>query len=507
MEAGAVWRGAARRPLGPAGPAARIRELAPAGALLAAVTLLALALRLALVRSVWVDEAITIHQVHMSLPAMLHDLRATDNHPPLSYVIEWLAVRAFGYGEVAIHLPSIVEGTLLAPMLYLLGRELYGRRTGLTAAGLVAIAPLAVWYAQEARDYALFMLLITAAVWAQIRALRDGRARFWIAYAAATIALLYTHYFAVLPIAVQQAAFAAVVWRRARAGRPVRGLVLALWAVWLATLLALLPLAPFAVAQIRHDQASGVGFADGPTAVGQLTGSSLSVYAVLSNVLWAIWGYHSDGTMLRLAALWPLVMLMTLALLGRGRRAQTMFVLALAFAPMLVLVAVGLTKRNLFDVRYFAAAVPMGALLCARGVCGISRARGPVVVATAALALSLLVALADEQLNPANPRAYDFRDAIARVSSRARPGDRLLFAPDYVKDVLAYYRPHLSSAVLAGGRPSVPARTGGVFLLASFLNDPRTAAQIGSARYVLAREYRTRRLLFARSQVEVYEYR
>ena len=46
-------------------------------------------------------------------------------------------------------------------------------------------------------------------------------------------------------------------------------------------------------------------------------------YAALTNVVWALLGYHSDATMTRLVALWPLLMLLVLALLGRGRSWRT----------------------------------------------------------------------------------------------------------------------------------------------------------------------------------------
>src|SRR5215204_3047785 len=58
-----------------------------------ALVLIGLAVRVVLMRSIWVDEAISIHQAHMSLGGMLDNLRATDRHPPLHYLILWLIVR------------------------------------------------------------------------------------------------------------------------------------------------------------------------------------------------------------------------------------------------------------------------------------------------------------------------------------------------------------------------------------------------------------------------------
>jgi uncharacterized membrane protein len=485
----------------------RRRRVRPAWLALAGCTLVGLIIRLLLVRGVWVDEAITIHQVHMPLAGMLHNLRQTDNHPPLSYLILWLTVRAAGYGELAVHLPTIVEGTLLIPLLYLTGRELFGPRTALTAAAIGALAPLAVWYSQEARDYELFMLLATLALWAQVRAVRDGRTRYWITYAAATVGLIYTHYFSIFPIAVQQLAFAAVVWHRARAGEPVRRLLISIWAVWLVVAIALLPLAPFAVTQIRHDQATGTGFSDGPAAVGQQPGPGLSVYAVLSNLVYAIWGYQPDTTMLRIAALWPLLMLLGLALLGRRRSNPAVLVLGLVFVPIASLLVLSLGRSQLFDVRYFVGTVPMLILLIARTVSTFSERRLPVAIATAALLATLAAGLADEQLNPSNPRIYDFRGEIAKIRTRVRPGDVVLYAPNYLQAVLQYYRPGVPAEALVGPHPRAPRGHAGVFLLGSFTNDPGTAAQLGAEEYELRHSGRRLVASFAHEQVEVLEYR
>src|SRR5581483_3412754 len=70
-------------------------------ALVGAAMAIGLVLRLLLVRGIWVDEAISIHQAHMSLSGMLHNLRATDNHPPLYFLILWVTVRVLGSGDLA----------------------------------------------------------------------------------------------------------------------------------------------------------------------------------------------------------------------------------------------------------------------------------------------------------------------------------------------------------------------------------------------------------------------
>jgi 4-amino-4-deoxy-L-arabinose transferase-like glycosyltransferase len=476
----------------------------------AALAVAGLAIRLIQVRGIWVDEAISVHQAHMPLAAMLGDLRAGDNHPPLFFLALWGAVRLLGNSEQAVRVPSLIAGTLLVPAMFLCGRELFDRRTGLLAAAATAVAPLLIWYSQESRPYAMFMLVATLAVWAQARAIRDGRARYWVAYAAATIAVLYTHYFSILPIAIQQVAFGAVAWRRARRGEAVRPLLTGCWLTWLAVAIAVAPLAPFVHQQFLHDQVAGTGFQGAPSA--GATSASLpqgkhpDVYAVIANVVWAIWGYHANATMLRLAALWPMLMLLALALLGRGRSRPGMLVLALAIIPPLLLMIVGFKKRDLFEVRYFSGAVPMLLLLSARTIVSSSRRRLPVILGAVVLLATMGFGAADQQLAKSNPRDYDFRSALRTVSLKARPGDTLLYAPDYLQDVIEYYGPHVHTEILGPHAPSIPAH-GRVFLLASFLEQPGVPSSVGLAKYALARAHRRLVATTTLEKIYVWEYR
>ncbi len=448
-----------------------------------------LVLRLLLVRGIWVDEAISIHQAHMSLSGMLHNLRATDNHPPLYFLILWATVRILGYGQLAVHVPTIIVGTLLIPAVYVTGRELFDRRTGVLAAALTSLAPLLIWYAQEARPYAFFMLFATLAVWAQMRILNDGRVRYWVLYGALTIALIYTHYFSLIPIAIQQVAFGAVIWNRSRHGEPVKQMITRYWITWVAIAIAVAPLAAYAHQQLTNDLLTGQGIAGAPSAGATSTGVAQTghpdVYALLANFVWALWGYHANSTMLAIGALWPLLMLLALALLGRGRSRESMLVLALAVIPPLVLMAIGFKDRFLFEVRYFSGAVPMLMLLCARTVLTSSARRLPVALVASALLATFVAGIADEQLAKSNPRDYDFRAALQTVRREARPGDTLLYAPVYLNDVIEYYAPGVRARVVGPHTPAVP-RHGNVFLLASFLDQPGIPGDVGGARYALA---------------------
>ncbi|HEX5619836.1 MAG TPA: glycosyltransferase family 39 protein [Solirubrobacteraceae bacterium] len=439
----------------------------------AALALGGLVVRLLATRGIWLDEATEIHQAQMPMGAMLENLRTIDVHPPLHHIILWGTVRVLGTGELAVRVPSLIAATAMIPLLYAAARDIYDRRAGMAAAVLATVAPFAVWYADEARMYALFMVFALLAVWMQVKILRGGGAGAWIGYVLAAAALIYTQYFGILFVGTQQLAFAVAITRGAV---PLRRYLA--WSALLVLLIA--PALSFAHAQFSANESAGRGFQQPSQAGGSVEpGAAPGAYAALTNLAWAVLGYHSNATMTALAAMWPLGVLLALSLLGRGRSWPTLLIVACALAPGVALFALGQLKPFVFEVRYFIGAVPLALMLIARAL--TSWARQPIVVAGACAAVAAIMALglADQQLNGSNPRVYDFKSALSRIEARAEPGDVIVFTPQYIDHVVAYYEDEgLEMQALDKGLPA-PRRGHKLFLLASFQDKPqyRKAAQ------------------------------
>jgi 4-amino-4-deoxy-L-arabinose transferase-like glycosyltransferase len=443
---------------------------------------------------------------------MLHSLKTTDVHPPLHHVTLWVVVHLFGTGQMVVRAPSIIAGTLMIPVLWATGRELWGPRAGVAAAALGAVAPFAVWYAQEARMYAFFMFFATVALYAQLRAMRTGQQRWWVALALSGAALVWTQYFAAMVVGVLHAGTAWQLWRAHRAGEPVRARLLGWCGALALTALLLLPLAHFALDQFHANEAAGRGFDQSPSqAGGDVDGGRKGpgVYSALTNLVWAVWGYHSNATMAALTALWPALMLGALLLLGRGRPGRTGLVAAVALVPALGMTVLGEAKPFLFEARYFIALTPMMLLLLARATTGWTASRTGAVLATGALVFSLGLGTADQQLNRSNPRLYDFKGALSRVESQARPGDVVLYEPDYLGDLVHYLQPGLKAQPLDQGIPKPdPTHRRKVFLLASFLDMKQYSD--GTAKGITAIQQQGHRRQidhFKKPQVKVWVFR
>jgi mannosyltransferase len=166
---------------------------------LGALVVLAAALRLSTLglQSFWFDEAFTpVHVLHPSLFKTLDSITKTENSPPLWYIVEWVDYRLFGTSEWALRLPSALAGIAMVPVAWGIGRELSGRATAIATAAIVAVSPIFVWYSQEARVYGLYALASAVLILCFLRLLeRPGDRGRLIAFAAAGIVALLTHYF------------------------------------------------------------------------------------------------------------------------------------------------------------------------------------------------------------------------------------------------------------------------------------------------------------------------
>lgn len=131
------------------------------------VLLLGLTLRLInLNQSLWLDEAITAQAVkNYSFGELIPRFSPGDFHPPLYYLFLKMWTNFFGYGEIVLRLPSVIFGVGAIFFVYLIGKKLFSKRTGIIAAIFLAVNPLAVYYSQEARMYSLAMMLVAGAIW------------------------------------------------------------------------------------------------------------------------------------------------------------------------------------------------------------------------------------------------------------------------------------------------------------------------------------------------------
>ncbi|MCO6456300.1 MAG: glycosyltransferase family 39 protein [Pirellulaceae bacterium] len=181
-------------------------------AVLAALIVVAAGLRwLAIHEPLWLDELHTSWIVADGWSQVAS--RAADgNQSPLFYVLLYPLVQFAGHSEWSLRLPSLLASVALVPAMYSLTRRLTGSSAaGLLAAALVVVDRDCLFYAHEARPYALVQLVgvVHLSLLRRLLTAPTLAARWlWVAGGAL---LFYLHYTSVLLLAGEVAALA-VLW-------------------------------------------------------------------------------------------------------------------------------------------------------------------------------------------------------------------------------------------------------------------------------------------------------
>jgi mannosyltransferase len=155
-------------------------------------------------QSVWSDEVATVILVHRGLGGLLSHLSTSETTPPLYFVLVWAWTKVFGTGVFDYRSLSALAGTLTIPVIYLAGRRI-SPRIGVWAAALTAVNPAMYYYSQEARSYALLILLSAASLVLWQRALQKPSTGRLAAWAGMLSLALLTHYFAAFLFIAQAA--------------------------------------------------------------------------------------------------------------------------------------------------------------------------------------------------------------------------------------------------------------------------------------------------------------
>ena len=427
-----------------------------------ALTLLALWVRLhnLTYHSLWFDEVMSVHWARSELSRILEVSMnlVEDRLPPLYYLLLHGWRLLLGDGEVSVRLPSVLLGVLLVPVVYRLGTDLFGRRVAVLAAALTALNPFLVWYSQEARMYALAVLLVSLGTWFFARAaIASSRHRvawhFWLGYGLCAIAGLYTHLYTGLVLPAH-ALYLVLTWRRSRRA----------WVPFVVTMLVVGGVfAPLALAALRVSGEAGAG--QPLASMGDRLWRLLSAFTVWKAPVPPALrvGINVVTVMLALAGL----------VLGArpsgqggarpGGLPRPMLLVALLLVVPLVMATLLLLRNQLafFGERYFIVIVPWLLMAVAVGAVGLGTLlRGaigprclvnhlpvPFLLPSSYSLLPMLccvlpVAMAliplPGQWSP-EARKEAWRESVAYLSSHARPEDAILIHPDWTRFPLQYY--------------------------------------------------------------------
>jgi uncharacterized membrane protein len=379
------------------------------------IAIVALVLRLVTLdrKSLWLDEVVTLQYAMRSVEHIT--LVRSDPHPPLYYLLMhyWIAL---GSSEFILRLPSALAGVAAIPMLYWLLRVWGGAWSAMTSAWLLAIAPLHVWYAQEARMYALVCTLGLASTLCYSLGVRYASKAAWVGWVVATVAGLYTDYSVLLVVLAQVVVFGPL-WQGNGSQR--KTLLLALLAVSIVALL----FAP----QARTFVAGLV-----------VQGGSVWYYLSLQSLL-EKWGMSISTAQLHTAVLLTSVATVGVVAVVVWVMPRRVWQIRLGIAPISVVVI-------LYVLILLASAIPRGlgakrqTLVLFPYLLGIvamavstHRRRDRLIAGLALVTLPVSGYIAMMQVQE------DWRNAVRLVEQKANQRDAILISASYVQWPFDYY--------------------------------------------------------------------
>lgn len=358
-----------------------------------------------------------------TLGGVFDEINETELNPPLYFVLAWLCAK-LGDPVVAIRIPSLAFGTAAVPMVWLVGRRAVGREAALLGAALFALAPFAVYYASEARAYSTLVFLALLSTYALLRALDDGGRGWWVAYAAVTAAVMYTHYTGVFVLTVQ-AAWA--LWAHRERWR-------ALAIASSAAAVAYLPWVPFIRENVPVDIIEVVfpltarnfvrgllrlfpghpnpGLAEVPGRAGVVLVALGLAVAVALLAVWIARAWRS-----RAGSLAP-------------PDPRLVLIVALAAAAPIGAVVADFAGHPIYFPRNLISSLPALCLALAALAAGGARVSRPGAAAAAALLVAGAAVGTVQTLRPQNGRAQ-YKAAAEWVDERARPGDPVAQVPGF----------------------------------------------------------------------------
>lgn len=146
-------------------------------------------------QSLWYDEAINVYySTQHSFWSFVNIYPVGDFHPPLYFAVLWVFSHLFGTSEIIVRLPSVIFGTSSILIVYLLAKNLLSKKIALLSALLLAIAPLHIYYSQEARMYSLATLVVCLSFYFFERVLAEGKNLFRVGFIICNVLLLYSDY-------------------------------------------------------------------------------------------------------------------------------------------------------------------------------------------------------------------------------------------------------------------------------------------------------------------------
>lgn len=324
-------------------------------------------------QGLWSDELHSVEVASRGLLAVWQNSRA-EVHPPLYYALLSVLLQHLPSTEANVRLLSAISSLATIPVLGIyLGRN-YGQTAAIVGMLFLTLSPVQIYYAQEARAYAMSVLWVGISLLTIRKIERQPSSRTWLLYSVVATLGIYLHYFLSIVVLAQ------ITWLGFQSSlRRQKWLFISL----LLIAIICLPLVPNAIA--GHRTTSEFNRADS-------AGRSIGLPSTFESMLIGDIRYVPRPA--RWAAL-SIFLLLSLAGIARFRRQSILYLFMIGLPTIIVFALlpwVGLNPPH-YQEKQFIVLAPVAWVLAAMGISFLWESRSNYIrVAAVALCAGWIVA-------------------------------------------------------------------------------------------------------------------
>jgi mannosyltransferase len=369
--------------------------------------------------SLRLDEAQSLFQISRNYAGTLFAV-AQDVHVPGYHTLLQAWTFVFGNNVVAARYMSLVFFLATIPLVYVLGRMVFGHKAGIYAAILVTISPFMQWYGSEARMYSMLAFMTVLHYIFFIKVYNEGKGLHWLGYILVAMLGLYTHYFFAFVLLTEVLFY--VLYRKSFPKGSLKKFTLA-------AVLSLAAIAPW----LLYVRSLGTASNTQPALTSPSSGDVFNTYAQF------LFGFQVDALNTIIVSLWPIVVLLAFYALQKNHKItqQAVFFALAAVIPVVAAFIISVTIRPFYLSRYLIVSLPPLLILIA-WIFSIypKKVRRIMQIGLVIVTLGLLLI---QILNPQTPVKEDYKQAVGYLNQTVTAQDVVVVAAPFTVYPTEYY--------------------------------------------------------------------
>ncbi|NBD35547.1 MAG: hypothetical protein GVY30_06065, partial [Chloroflexi bacterium] len=378
-------------------------------------------------QSFWIDEVHTVYFIDNPLMETVRLIISPEHNGPLYFLLLWGWRQLAGGSDFALRYFSDLASVLTVAVMWRIARAWFDDRVAGWTGLLFAISPFAIWFAQEAKMYALHMMLASFATLFLIKALRPLPRRWpaWLAYGITINLLGYSHFFGAFAIAAQGIV---TVFTTLRRPKKLRSYLITMVLV----ALPYLPVVNFALRLLPRFEMRDIS--KGFVSLSGMLRDIASEYVLRISM--------NDMTYpARPRLLWPVALLVLLGAFEAWRRGwrRGLWLTGLMTLPIAIFYPVSL-RVPVFSPKYLSATFPFFVITLALALEALRRLWRPLIWG-GLIGMVIVAGWANVRIltQPMYQRT-NWRAAAAYLEAHARPDDCIVGFADYIhRPINRYY--------------------------------------------------------------------